>query len=59
MSDLAGLSKLLSELTEASIGIEEAIAATELRLKQLRALKATLAVESTPKPRAKKGDKAA
>lgn len=52
--DLQSLSKLLTELTESGSGVEEAIAATELRLKQLRALKSMLGVKEKPAPRAKK-----
>ncbi len=53
-NELESLNALLSELTEKSIGVDEAIAQAELRLKQLRALKSTLGIGTKPKPRATK-----
>lgn len=52
--DLEGLQKTLAELTESGVSIDEAIAAAELRVKQLRSIRTTLGVKSEPKPRSRK-----
>lgn len=51
---LDALVSLVNELKESGQDIDAAIAAAELKVKQLRALKASLAVPAKPSPRVRK-----
>jgi hypothetical protein len=55
VSEITELAKLVEELEQAGVGVDDAIATAERRLRMLRAIKTTLAAgDADPKPRSRK-----